>query len=299
NPQITTLAGNLSQNSLSFTWDVDSDTSFLQGFQITLSKSDGTNSTTSTVTAKAWTVDWTALAFRTGDQITFTVTPVTQLGLAAGKTINMTIQPTPPTLVPSGFTYTRYFSDHFNVSQVAYAAPAGIGIEQIQWRLLDGMSGQLIQDWKPDYSGASTSWNDPQIDSFRALITDPTKVPVDGQKLLLEVRAESQMGVWSGLTPSQIILVDQTPATGVTITRASAYSNASNNTGAIDGWTLTGQDAQSGLLAYQTILSTSADPASLNWNSSSIPVGAQPGTAWSANSISIPGATAQTQYYAF
>ena len=295
-PNIAALVGNLGPNSLSFTWTEDQSPlpSDFAGYQVTLAKEDGTNLHTSLETSPAWTVDWTTLGLQNGDQVTFTVTPITQLGQGQSKTITISLQPNPPVL--GSLNYTRYFSTHFNVKQVAYTAVAGV--EQIQMRVLDGSTGQLIQDWTPDYSGNSTSWTNayPAADNIS-----------DGQRLLVEVRAESQAGVWSDLAPTEVILVDETPATGVSIIRpagvrgaiSAAYSNAMNPAGAIDGWTETGEDDQSGVIAYQTGLSTSTDASTATWGAE-VPISTTaPGVAWSAANTIVSGVTSQGDYYAF
>ena len=299
-PNIATLLGNLGPNSLSFTWTVDQSTlpSDFTGYQVVLAE-NGKILQSSLVTSSAWTVDWTTLGLQNGDQVTFTVTPLTQLGQGQSKTITMSIEPGPPVIVPLVVpaSYTRYFSTHFNLKQVMYAIASGGGVAQIQMRVLDGSTGQLIQDWMPEYSGPSASWIMPYPASDAIY---------NGQKLIMEIRAESQAGIWSDLTPTEVILVDETPATGVGITRSSAYSNAMNNTGAIDGWSVAAEDDQSGIVAYQTTLLTASDYAAymqnpnglaLNW-SSPVSVSAGPGAAWQAPNVMISGVGAMTDYYA-
>jgi hypothetical protein len=298
-PNIAALIGNLGPNLLSFTWTVDQNPlpSDFTGYQVALAKKDGTSLQSSLVASPAWTVDWTTLGLQDGDQVSFTVTPITQLGQGQSKTITMSIQPGPPVL--GTLNYTRYFSTHFNVKQVSYAVASGV--EQIQMRVLDGSTGQLVQDWTPDYSGNSASW----------IMPYPSADTIyDGQRLIVEVRAESQAGVWSDLTPTEVILVDETPATGVGISRASAYSNAMNKTGAIDGWSVTAEDDQSGIVAYQTLLLTASaytalmhNPGGLSlidWSSapSPVPVGASPGAAWQISNGIVSGVSAMTDYYA-
>jgi hypothetical protein len=298
-PQVAGLTGNQGPNSISFTWTTDQNplpADFI-GYQVSLNEYDtatqafdiplAASSTASLQSAAAWSADWNALGLHKGDQVRFVVTPVTLLGQGAGQAATLTLAPDLPAL--NTLDYTRYFSTHFNVRQVAYSAPAGI--EQISWKVLDGTTGQIVQDWTGDYSGNSTAWTNAY----------PAALGItDGQRLILELRAESESGVWSTVTPTQTILVDETSAVGVTVTRPSAYSNAAGNTGVIDGWTLTAEDDQSGVTSYQTLLSTSPNATVLDWSQAApeTAVSGAPGAAWHV-AVSIPGVSAQTDYYAF
>ncbi len=287
-PTITALQGNLTENSVSFSWQVDHDSDFIQGYQLRIGDGE-----TITLTQKLWSGSWKELGYHEGDVFQVTVTPVTFLGMGGSKTASLTISTAVPIL--AAFDYSRYFSNHFNVESVRYSIASG-GIQQVQWRLKDAQTGQILQDWTADYSGlAIRSWKDP----YTALISEANKIPIDGQTLCLDIKAQSRTGVWSVTTPSETILVDETPATGITISRGGAHSNASGNTGTIDGWTLTGQDNQSGILVYQTVLSS--NPASVDWNGASTVSIAdnQPAFSWNASGIGITGATEQKSYYAF
>jgi hypothetical protein len=316
-PGVAALAGNLAPNTLSFTWTIDrSDLpADFAGYSISMRKGDGasllkdgsgTAVSTLTVSVPVYTVeDWKALGLVKGDSVTFTVTPQTQLGIGQSKSVTIAIQPDAPLL--EKLEYTRYFSARFNVKQVAYKVDSGV--EQIQIRVRDGTTGQLVQDWISDYTGNAMSLTTPypEADGIR-----------DGQRLFLEVRAESQCGIWSAPATSEVILVDETPADSVAINRpagargavSAAYSNAMGNTGAIEGWSAGGKDDQSGIIAYQAILLSAArydelmrSPkglAGIAWDQGSAPVpsSASPGVSWRALDIVIGGAESQSDYYA-
>jgi hypothetical protein len=317
-PTLTALQGNLGERSVSFSWNVDKESDFVKGYMLSLVKipasggipipvlledADGRMKTSIVLAQKVWNGDWKALGFQEGDSVQMTVGLLTGLGSGSTVTASLAILPYAPAL--ASFDYTCYFSSRFNVKAVGYAVPvpqgvtAGVGIQQIQWRLRDALSGQLMQDWTPDYSGASTSWTG----AYTALILDQARIPVDGQTLFLEIRAESQMGIWSAPTTSRIILVDATPAVAGAVTRGSAYSNARGNTGVIDGWSLAGHDGQSGVIRYRAALSASPDQASIDWDTTpSIEISdplSLPGVQWSAEGVGIAGAVEQRAYYAF
>ncbi len=289
-PAIAALQMNLSENSVSFSWQVDSDSDFIQNYQLIIG-----DKTPIVQTQKLWSGSWKELGYKEGDEIHATVWPVTALGLGGSKTVSMTICTTVPVL--ADFKYTKYFSDHFNVKAVNYTPVKGPGsVQQIQWKLTDAFTGQILQDWTSDYRGmANTEWKAP----YTAMISDAHMIPVDGQTLALEVKAQSRTGIWSVTTPSETILVDETPASGISISRASRYSNASGNTGVIDGWTLAAKDSQSGLLAYQTMLSMDLDP---DWSMATLPVSIAdnlPAVDWSTAGVGIERASQQRSYYAF